>query len=236
MRAVDGDDVHAREHLVEAVPIGGLERLLDLRRDPSPVVIVDLQAEGLGPLGHRLADAPHADDAEPLAEDTMAEHPGRRPALPFALGVLEHHRAFGQPPRHGEDQRHGHVGGVLGEHARRIGDDDAAVARGLEVDIVDAGAELGDQLQVRPGLAQHAAVDAVGHGRHQHVGGLGRLDQLLARERPVIEIEACVEQLAQPRLNDVGKLAGDDNDRSISHKWSSQDGGGEGLPARDRRL
>ena len=50
------------------------------------------------------------------------------------------------------------------------------------------------------------------------------------RERPVVEIEACVEQLTQPRLNDVGKLAGDDNDWSLSHKWSSQEGGGEGSP------
>jgi hypothetical protein len=32
------------------------------------------------------------------------------------------------------------------------------------------GAERGDQLQARSGLRQHAAVDAVGHGGHQHVG------------------------------------------------------------------
>ena len=30
------------------------------------------------------------------------------------------------------------------------------------------------------GLAQYAAVDAVGHRGHEHVGGLHRLDQLLA--------------------------------------------------------
>ena len=142
-------------------------------------------------------------------------------------------RALGQPPRHGEDQRHGHVGGVLGQHAGRVGDDDAAVARRLEVDIVDAGAELSDQLQVRAGLAQHGTVDAVGDGRHQHIGGLGRLDQLLARERLVFEIEARVEQLAQPRLNDIGKLARDDNDRSISHKGPARIECGVGVPARD---
>ena len=180
MRAVDGDDVHAGEHLVEAVPIGCLERLLDLRRHAPAIVIVDLQAEGARPLGDGLADAPHADDAEPLAVDAMAEHPGWRPAVPFAAAALQQIRALGEPARHGEDQRHGHVGGILGQHAWRVGDEDAAVPRGFEVDIVDAGAELGDQFELGSGLAQYAPVDAVGHRRHEHVCGLHRLDQLFA--------------------------------------------------------
>ena len=71
------DDVHAGEHLVEAVPISGLERLLDLRRHAPAIVVVDLQAEGARPSGHGLADAPHADDAKPLAVDAVAQHPGR---------------------------------------------------------------------------------------------------------------------------------------------------------------
>jgi hypothetical protein len=78
----------------------------------------------------------------------------------------------------GEHQGHRHVGGVLGQHARRIGDGDAALARGVEVDVVDAGAERGDQLQPRPGLREHPAVDAVGDRRDQDVRGLHRLDQL----------------------------------------------------------
>ena len=77
MRAVDGHDVHARQHLVEALPIGRLEFLLERRRDPLAVVIVDLQAKRLGALRDGLADAAHADDAEPLAEDAVTEHPGR---------------------------------------------------------------------------------------------------------------------------------------------------------------
>ena len=82
MRAVDGDDVHARQHLVEALPVGRLELLLDVLRDAAAVVIVDLQPERLGAARDRLADAAHADDAEPLAEDAVAEHPCRRPAAP----------------------------------------------------------------------------------------------------------------------------------------------------------
>ena len=83
VRAIDRDDVHARQHLVEAFPVGRVELLLDLRRDPAAVVIVDLQAEGARAPRHRLADPAHADDAEPLAPDAVAEHPGRRPAGPL---------------------------------------------------------------------------------------------------------------------------------------------------------
>ena len=82
--AIDRDDVHAGQHLVEALPIGRLQLVLDRRQHAVAVVVVDRQAEGLGAAGHRGADAAHADDAEPLAPDAAAEHPGRRPAGPFA--------------------------------------------------------------------------------------------------------------------------------------------------------
>jgi hypothetical protein len=141
--------------------------------------------------------------------------------VPAIAVALQERRALGQPPRHGEDQRHGHVGGILGEDARRVGDQDRAVPRRLEIDIVDAGAELGDQLEVGAGLAQHPPVDAVGDGRHQHVGGFGGVDQLLARERLVVEIELCVEKLPKTRLHHVRELARDNNDGSFSHDRSS---------------
>src|SRR5574340_425636 len=49
MRAVDRNEVHPRQHLVDRIPIGGFERFLDLRRDPAPVVVVDGHAEGARP-------------------------------------------------------------------------------------------------------------------------------------------------------------------------------------------
>ena len=36
----------------------------------------------------------------------------------------------------------------------------------------------GVELEARPGLRQHATVDAVGDGGHQHVGRLHSLDEL----------------------------------------------------------
>ena len=233
MRAVDGDDVHARQHLVEAVPIGRLERLLDVRLHAPAVVIVDLEAERLGAARHGLADPPHADDAEPLAVDAMPEHPGGRPALPFIGAGPEQGGALRQAAWHGKDQRHGHVGGVLGQDAGRVGDEDRAVPRRVEVDIVDAGAELRDQLEVGTRLAQHGPIDAVGHRRHEHVGRLHRLNQLVPRKRPVLEVEPRVEQFPEPCLHDVWELARDDNERSIrSHNFSRQEVCGEEDPRR----
>jgi hypothetical protein len=40
----------------------------------------------------------------------------------------------------------------------------------VDVDIVDAVAEIGDQLQLLAGLRSMRLVDPVGDGRHQHVG------------------------------------------------------------------
>ena len=64
-----------------------------------------------------------------------------------------------------------------------------------------------------PACAQHAAVDAVGHRRHQHVGRLDRLDQLGRAQRLVVGVQAGVEQLHQPRLDRAGQVAGDDHQR-----------------------
>ena len=74
VRAVDRDDVHPGQHLVQALPVGRLQLVGDARADRLAVVIVDRQAEGLGAAGQGLADAAHADDAQTLA-------PRRRPSI-----------------------------------------------------------------------------------------------------------------------------------------------------------
>ena len=158
---------------------------------------------------HRLADAAHPDDAKALAPDAMAQHPGRRPSVPLA--VLEDFQPFSEPPRHREDQRHRHVGGVFGQHARGIGDDDAALMRRDNVDIVDAVAEIGDQLEPAPGLLDHLGVDLVGDCRHQHVGALRGLGEFSLGHRPVVGVELDLEQLAHAGFDAVRQLAGNDD-------------------------
>src|SRR6185437_8060617 len=80
-------------------------------------------------------------------------------------------------------------------------------------DVVDAGAEIGDQLQVRAGAHDHLAVDLVGDGGDQHVRLLHRLDQLGLAHRAVVDVETGVEQLAHARLDRVGQFARDDDER-----------------------
>jgi hypothetical protein len=161
---------------------------------------------------HRLADAAHADDAEALSADAMAKHPGRRPARPV-LAVGEDGRAFDHSPRHGEDQRHGHIGGVFGQNFWRVGHGNAARVRRGDVDIVNAVAEIGDQPHFAVGLFEDFVSDFIGDGRHQYLGGADRLRDLFWRHRRVVEIEPGVKQFAHPGLDRVRQFARDDNER-----------------------
>jgi hypothetical protein len=86
---------------------------------------VDLQAEGAGARATAWPMRPM-----PMMPSRLP--PMRRPASRSAtsrpvLALGDQRCALDQPARHRQDQRHGHVGGVLGQHARRVGDGDAAL-------------------------------------------------------------------------------------------------------------
>ena len=105
------------------------------------------------------------------------------------------------------------------KHARRVGDRDGAGACRFKIDVVDAGAEIRDQLQVFARARENAGVEPVGDGGDQHVGGLNGLGQLLARHRRVVDVQARVEQFAHARFDDVGQLAGDDDEGFFCGHW-----------------
>ena len=107
------------------------------------------------------------------------------------------------------------LGGILGEDTRRVGDRDAALPRRVEINVVDAGAEGGDEPEPRAGLRQQAAVDAVGDGGHQHVGRLHGLDELSGVERAVFDVQPRLEQLHEPRFDRLGQRPGDDHQRFL---------------------
>ena len=73
--------------------------------------------------------------------------------------------------------------------------------------------KLAISLRFGAGLLEDRGVDAVGHGRHQHVGGLHRLGELGLAHRLVVEVEPRVEQLAHAGFDAVGQLARDDDQR-----------------------
>jgi len=164
------------KHLVKALPIGRLERALDILRHRAPVVIVGRQAKAGRTARQRHADPAHAYDPQPLAPNPVPEHRGRAPARPATAS--DQSFAFGQSPCNCEDQRHRHVGSVLGQHPRCVGHDDAALLRRSEVDVVDPGPEGGDQLEPRAGGRQHLGIDSVGDRRNENIGSADRGAQL----------------------------------------------------------
>ena len=93
---------------------------LKLLRDAPPVVIMNLQTKRFGTARDRAADASHSDNAEPLIRDTVAEHPGWRPTLPFLLRD-ERRRTLSEAPRHRENKRHRHIRRIFRQDARRVG-------------------------------------------------------------------------------------------------------------------
>ncbi|MNE24260.1 hypothetical protein D3C80_1175450 [compost metagenome] len=169
-------------------------------------MIVDLHAEGLGAARQGLADAAHADDAQPLAPQLSPAHPGRGPALELArrdnVGALDDAATDRQ------DQGHGQVRRVLGQDAGGVGDDDTPAHGGVDIDMVHAGPEVGDhfQLLARPG--DQVPVQMVGDGRHQDVGALQGGRQIVARHGAVGQIQLGVEQFAQARLDGVRQAPG----------------------------
>ena len=64
-------------------------------------------------------------------------------ANPFHSPAAHQPVALDDPAHDAEDQRPRQVGGGLGEHVRRVGDDDAALARGGDVDVVVADGDRG---------------------------------------------------------------------------------------------
>ncbi len=170
-------------------------------------MVVDLQAEGERPLGHRPADPAHADDPELLAAQAPAQHPGGGPAVEAA--GAHHPVALGEAPLGGEDQGQGDVGGILGQHAGGVGDGKARGHGGGDVDVVDPRPEVGDQLQVGARPRDQLRVDPVGDGRGEHVRPRHGVGERLRAHRNVVWVQLDVEQLAHPGLDRVGQLARD---------------------------
>ena len=85
-----------------------------------------------------------------------------------------------------------------------------------DVDVVDAVAEIGDQLEVRPAWAStSASIWSVTVGTSTSAV-LTASSELGRRHRLVVDVEAGVEQLAHARLDHVGQLARDDDERLLA--------------------
>ena len=79
--------------------------------------------------------------------------------------------------------------------------------------MIDAIAEIGDELHLLAGLSNKMRVDAVCDRRHEHVRRAHGLDKLVMRRGLVAYIEARVEQFAHARFDRLGEPARDHYER-----------------------
>ena len=212
MRAVHRDDVHARQHLVEALPVGRLELALDLGMDALAVVIVDRKAEAARAARQRLADAAHADDAHALAQQPGAQHRGRAPAGPLACA---HHAARPAPMRRA----------VASTSAIDMSAVSSVSTPGVLVTVMPRWRAVSRSMWSTPvpneaiSFSRGPACDSTRLSMRSVTVGTSTSAAFTAStssaraQRLVVGIQPGVEQLHQPRLDRVGQLPGDDHQR-----------------------
>jgi hypothetical protein len=78
--------------------------------------------------------------------------------------------------------------------------------------MIDAIAEIGDQLHLLARLGDHAGADLVGDGGHENVRLAHRVGDFALAHRLVVDVQARVEQFAHPRLDEIGQPARHDDE------------------------
>jgi len=208
MGAIDRQDIHMRNHLIQGRPEGRLQRVFDVFGHPVAIMIMDRQAKPLGPARNGGADPTHADNAQPLAMNTMAQHSRWAPSCPFALAhqLLPFHQTAGNR----QDKRHGHISGVFGQHIWGIGHNDATFAGDGEINMVHAGAKTGDHFQAVASRIQYVFVNLVGYSWDQNFRARNRIQHLVAGKSLINQVQLTIKQLHHPGFNEIAhQLAND---------------------------
>jgi len=129
-----------RTHLQQLAGIGMEDGApLGLAAQSAPVRVVDAHAERPRSMRDRLTDPTHSIDAQRLAGELPPEQLGGSGIVPDSSP--HHLLTFARPPRRPKQQKHSEIGGRVGEHVRRVRDDDAPSRRGPEIDVVEAHRE-----------------------------------------------------------------------------------------------
>jgi hypothetical protein len=112
-----------------------------------------------------------------------------------------------------EHQRHGELGGRDDVGGRRVDDHDPGLGGGLDVDVVEADAGAGDDLEP-PARSEGLGVHLRRRPHEDRVDVRDRRQQLAA----VGSVAAADLEVRAERLDGGGaELFGDENDRAISH-------------------
>ena len=160
------------------------------------------------------ADPAHADDSERRPAELDPEVAGGVEPRPFAgpqapLGGR-------QATCRGQGQRQRQLGGGIGEDIRGVGGDDLPIATGLEVDVVVADGEVGDQPQARARGIEQLRADGDGRVGDDRGDPGGELADLL-RGRPEAAL-ANLATLGDP-LGPRGRDQAGDQDCGAGFSW-----------------
>ncbi len=207
------DEVRTGEQFLDRAAVDRAGLGLDFQRGAAARVVEDAHAEAEVRLARGgLGDAAEADQAQGLAGDLRPHHVGRPPAGPFAGAQMP--LALAAPPRGGEHQQDRQLGGGVGQHVGRVGHHQAQPARRLQVDVVDADAEVAEHPAGALALFEQGRAQAVGHGRADRVVAAQGLRHRLGRQRRVGGVERHLVLLGQPALGRFRPAAGQQHFRA----------------------
>ena len=177
-RHVKAHEIGRSQQIVERNALGRRMRLGHCR----PAGVEHAHAEARRTPRDGLPDLAEPDDAERRAVDVAPEQQARVPRAPAALP----HQPLRLDDAAGarEHQREGEIGGRLGQHARRVADGDAALARRCNINIVVAHGEVADHAKSRR-LREEGAIDPVREQADDAVRARDASRQLVVRRRQV---------------------------------------------------
>src|SRR5688572_7954829 len=102
-------------------------------------------AKRCGAHRHRATYSPEADDTQLLAAKLHPEELVERPSLPVA--ATDHALAFPEAACYSQHQRHREICSRIREDVRRIRHDDTQLAGHGDIDVVEADADIRDDLE-----------------------------------------------------------------------------------------
>lgn len=188
---MDGEDIDIGEQSPEAVPEGCVEFLGEGCGDGSSVVVVDFESEAGAVFCDSFADSSKSEDTESFSAETLSKEGSRAPSCPEA--GAEEFFGFAHSVRDGEHKPDGDFGGICGIYAWRIGDVDIAGTGGGEIDVIDAGAEVGDEFEFGTCGFEGVGVELVAESCDDDIGAREGIFEFLGLGGEVGVVEFAVE-------------------------------------------
>ena len=150
-------------------------------------------------LGHGLGDTAKTDAAQGFAGDLGRQHVGRAPTGPFPGAQVPF--AFASTAGGGQQQVHGDVRRAVGQDFRRVGHHETGLLGRVEVDVVEAYAEIPQDLRADAVDAEHLGGNRVCHGRADRIVLAQGLVQFVHAHRMIVLVEREIVMLEQVRLD-----------------------------------